>query len=108
MSKEPNHRGDLEVEAASKQDFGWFEERLTLMRDGSLRVQSGYGDASNGDESWYQVDPNETVDDLYESVRWPTPEQLGKFDVFCNPGVDQSKDLTELLGLEVEFRKHGS
>ena len=105
MSKEPNHQGDLVVEAASKRDFGWFEERLTLHQDGSLRVQSGYGDASNGYGTWYLVDPDETAENLFEAVNWPTPEQL---EEFCNPGVDQSEELTKLLGLPVRFDDHES
>ena len=73
------------------------------MHDGSLLVQSGYGDASNGDESSYFVGPDESDDfDPQEAVNWP--EKLP--ELFCNPGVDQSKELTELLGVPVKFCKH--
>lgn len=102
-----NHRGDAVVEAASKQDFGWFEERLTLHGCGSLRVQSGYGDASNGSSSWYHVGPEDEDEqedyDVFEHVTWPTSEQL---EGFCNPGVDQAAELTALLNVPVRFSKH--
>jgi hypothetical protein len=105
LSKKKNHNGDLVIESVSEQDYGLFEERLTLMHDGTLLVQSGYGDASNGDcESWYVVGPDE--DDYFdpqEAVDWPEtiPE------LFCNPGIDQSEELTKLLGVPVKFSRHG-
>jgi hypothetical protein len=104
LSKKKNHNGYLVVESVSKQDYGWFEERLTLSPDGTLRVQSGYGDASNGDlQSWYVVGPDEDDSfDPQEAVNWP--ETLP--ELFCCPGEDQSEELTELLGVPVRFSRH--
>ena len=103
--KKTNH-GDLVVESTSKQDYGWFEERLTLHRDGSLRVHAGYQDASNGDSTWYEVGPQDEAEewDVFENVN--LPDDLP--ELFCNPGVDQSRELSEFLGVEVRFCRHGN
>ena len=104
--KKTNHHGDLVVESASKQDYGWYEERLTLHRDGSLRVQAGYQHASNGGSSWYEVGTEDEDEewDVFENVQ--LPDDLP--ELFCNPGVDQSNELAELLGVEVRFCRHGN